>query len=124
MISMLLLSGIETIGAQEVVKVEAGVPFTTEQDGVYVTDAEFIRIVTALDSLRVERAKNDALRDARTSDAELIEALQRRLDFEAESCESLLKVYQEKPEKGFFDKLGEVGIWVTGGYALCTAVGN
>ena len=121
---MLLLGTTSDASGQEATKVTAGVPFIAEEDGVYVTEAEFISIVAALDSLDVERRKVAALRDTNASSEELIQALQRRLDFEAESCESLLKVYTEKPEPGFFDKVGEIGLWGTAGYALCTIANN
>jgi hypothetical protein len=124
MISTLLFLGSTTSITAQAVKLEAGVPFTPEEQGVYVTEADFVRIAAALDSLDLERRKVTALRDVISAKDELIETLQLRLAFEAESCQSLLEVYKEKPKPSLMDKIGEIGLWGTLGYATCTFVEN
>ena len=101
------------LGGQVVV--EAGETLTVQERGVLVSEADFLALVTSVDSLKLLRRQKAAAEEALVARDSLLAAYQRRLEWQAESYDELVKVYKERPKPSLLDELGKYGLAVTGG---------
>jgi len=112
----MMLFGASGLGAQVVV--EAGETYTPQERGVFVSEQDFLALVTSVDSLQLLRKQKDATEAALVARDSLLAAYQRRLEWQAESYDELAKVYKERPKPSIWDELGKYGLAATGGALL------
>lgn len=103
-------------------RINEGETFVAPVTGVFVTSTSFINLTNAQELMKFHKDRADALVVIVREYDVLLESKRKRIVWLGEEYEALLQLHKDRPTDSFVTKLGQVGLAVTGGFALCEAI--
>ncbi len=86
-----------------------------------MTSSKFIALVNSQELAKYHKNRADALVLIVKGYDETLESKQKQIVWLGEEYEALLQLHKDRPTESFMTRLGQVGLAVTGGFALCEA---
>lgn len=103
-------------------RINEGETFTAPVTGVFITSSKFIALVNYQELALFHRERADALVLIVNEQNELLRARQEHIVWLGDEYRALLQLHKDRPPAdSFMTRLGQVGLAVTGGFALCEA---